>query len=480
MNGKLYKVVVGNKIINNFDDALHVFSPVNGVEMVGSIPKVSTEGQVRKIFSDAKNAFYIYRNVDFIQRKKWLLNFANLLKENCDELSNLIVLEVAKNKTEAINEVDRSIKYIKDTIEEYERIINNPLIIDEKQHNIQGKIGKFSYEPLGVVLAISPFNYPLNLLISKLAPALISGNVVVYKPATQGSCVGAFVSTLLYEAGFKNGEVSCIIGKGSEIGDFIINDKNIDVISFTGSTKIGKQIAKNNPLIPVVLEMGGKDAAIVLKDADLIKTAKRIVDGAFAYNGQRCTCIKRVLVDKKVEAQLIELIDKEISKLTVGSALSTNSNITEMIDIQSLKYNLQLLLDAYKKGSKTNQPIKRKGNILWPVALYNVSLDSKIANEEQFGPILPIISFDSIEEAIEICNDSEFGLQASIFSQNIDQAKRIASLLEVGTVNINRAPSRGPDVFPFLGIKNSGKGIQGIKDSIISMNRLKGIIENEG
>lgn len=473
INGKLYPVVVGRKIINDFNNSIHIFSPINNI-IIGSIPCIKKESQVRKIFSDAKEVSYEFRNTTFEYRKTRLVKFAQLLKQNWDELSNLLVLECAKSKFDSIQEIDRSVEYIYKTIEEYEIIKNKPLVLEQGN-----KKGLFIYEPHGVVLAISPFNYPINLLITKIAPALISGNVVVYKPATQGSCVGAYISNLLYEAGFNNGEVSCLIGKGSTIGHWVLDDKNIDMISFTGSTSVGTKIVEKQPLIPVVLEMGGKDVAIVLKDANLEKTAIEIVKGAFNYNGQRCTAIKRVLVDQSIKQQLISLIDKEVNNLKVGSAIEGHNEITEMIDIKSLKYNLDLLLDAYKNGAQTNQQIKRKGNILYPVVLYDVTRNCKIAWEEQFGPILPIMSFENIEEAIYIANESKYGLQSSIFTKDKELAFKIASALEVGTVNINKSSSRSPDIFPFIGIKSSGKGIQGIRESIISMNRLKGIVDNE-
>lgn len=480
MQLKLFKVLVGKEIKDNFQDSIQIFSPINN-EILGSIPRIKNKYQVDKIFHEAKEAFHVYKKTPFESRKNKLLNFCELLNKNWDEISNLIVLEIAKNKRDAIKEIERTIEYIKLTIDEYEKLINKqPLVIDSNIHKITGKTGKFYYEPVGVVLAISPFNYPLNLLMSKLAPALISGNTVVYKPATQGSCLGAFISLLLYEAGFKNGEVSCIIGKGSEIGDWIVSNKNINMISFTGSTNVGKKISQLNPLIPVVLELGGKDAAIVLKDANIEKTAKNIVQGAFQYNGQRCTGIKRVLVDEKIAYKLIDAINLEISKLIIGSAIEGNNDVTEMISTESVKYNLNLLLDALQKGALTDQKIQLiDNNILAPIAVYNVHSDCKIYHEEQFGPVLPIIMFQTIESAIEINNESQYGLQASIYTEDIELANKIAKSLDVVTVNINQSPSRGPDIFPFGGIKESGKGLQGIKDSILSMNRIKGIIENE-
>lgn len=477
METKLFKVLIGRKLIDNFDKTINIISPINEKEF-GIIPKVSTKEEIDKIYEQAKSSFIEYKKVPYSIRKDRLLKFSKLLKKHWDEITNIIVWEIAKSKRQAIEELDRSVAYIQETIEEYEKINNYPFHIDESVHNIKGKIGSFFYEPVGVVLCISPFNYPLNLLISKIVPALLSGNTVVYKPATQGSCVGAFISTLLYEAGFVNGEVSCVIGKGSEIGNYLTTNKNIDMISFTGSTKVGKDIAKQNSFIPVVLELGGKDAAIVLEDCDVDKTAQEIVNGSFKYNGQRCTSIKRVIVNNKIKDKLLKQINKYVDKLTIGSAAKGNFDITEMIDYQSLKNSLKLVLNAVKEGAKTQQKIKYEGNILYPIVLDRVSLSSDIAWNEQFGPILPIITFDVIEEAIALNNASEFGLQASIFTKNVEYAKKIATFLEVGTVNINKSSSRGPDIFPFGGRKNSAKGTQGVYDSIISMNKIKGIVEN--
>lgn len=478
INKKIIKVVVGKKIKDKTNNTLVVYSPINN-QIVGSIPKISNKKEIDLIYKNAKNSFYQYRNTSFLERKKRLLKFCSLLEKNKKQIIDFLIWEIAKPKSLAQEEITRSIEYIKQTIIEYKKFFSSPMIIDKNIHHIQNKTGIFNYEPVGVVLAISPFNYPLNLLISKIVPALISGNTVVFKPATQGSCLGAYISTLLYKSGFINGEISCVIGKGSDIGNALIENNNIDMISFTGSTKIGINIAQKNPLIPVVLELGGKDAAIVLEDAKLEDTAKEIVKGALNYNGQRCTAIKRVFVHSKIKIKLVDLINKEVSKLKVGSAKDGDFNITEMIDQNSLKYNLDLIYDAQKNKAKTNQEIKTKGNILFPVVLYDVNLKSRIAWEEQFGPVLPIITFNKIDEVIENCNQSEFGLQTSIFTKNIKKAKEMASLLDVFTVNINKSSSRYPDVFPFGGIKKSGKGIQGIKEAILSMNRIKGIVENK-
>lgn len=476
---RLFKVAVGNKIMTDFHNRLCVFSPINN-KVFGIIPKVESPKELNSIFQNAKKYFYEFKKTSFEHRKNILINFVELLKQKKEDLVHILIWEIAKNKKLALDEVERTISYIQDTINEYENIIkDNNKVIDESIHHVKGKKGTFSLQPLGLVLAITPFNYPLNLLIAKIVPALISGNVVVFKPSTQGSCIASYISTLLYRAGFSNGEISCVIGKGSEIGDALIENHNIDMISFTGSTKVGIHIAKKQPLIPMVLELGGKDAAIVLEDVNVHKVVKEIIKGSFTYNGQRCTSIKRVFVDNKIKGEFLNEINLQLKNLTIGSAAKGNYDITELIDKEAIIYNLKLLEDAFYHGAKSKQKVRIVGNnILKPIVLFNVSDNSKIVKEEQFGPVLPIMFFDTIEQAIKMANNSKFGLQSSIFTKNIDLAIEIANKLEVVTVNINKSSSRSPDIFPFGGIKNSGKGLQGIKESILSMNRIKGIIEN--
>lgn len=471
-----YKVLLGNKIIKDSRNMIGVVSPITN-EVFAQVPGVESKEQIDSIFELAQEVFKKYRKTTLEQRENMLLKFCDLLDKNKEELADILVKEIAKNKNDSLKEITRSIDYIKETIEEYKNIIKNPLVIDEKVHKIKGKVGEFIYQPLGVILAISPFNYPVNLLISKLAPALISGNVVVYKPATQGSVVGARISELLYESGFVNGEVSCIIGSGADIGDTLILNKHVKMISFTGSTNVGKHISDVTSGVKLVLELGGKDPAIILPDADLQLATKEIMNGAFNYNGQRCTAIKRVLVHKDVYNDLVAKLNESLKTLKIGSAID-NNEITELISQKSLAYNIDLINDALSKGAVSLQKVETQGNILSPMIFSEVNLNTRLAWEEPFGPILPIIKFNSIEEAIEIVNKSEFGLQASIFTNDLKKAREIALEIESGSVNINRSSSRGPDIFPFLGIKGSGFGIQGIRDAIISMNEVKGIIHN--
>ncbi|SND80335.1 NADP-dependent glyceraldehyde-3-phosphate dehydrogenase [Streptococcus pneumoniae] len=339
----------------------------------------------------------------------------------------------------------------------------------------KNKLAVVRREPVGIVLAIAPFNYPVNLSASKIAPALIAGNVVMFKPPTQGSISGLLLAKAFEEAGIPAGVFNTITGRGSEIGDYIIEHKEVNFINFTGSTPIGERIGRLAGMRPIMLELGGKDAALVLEDADLEHAAKQIVAGAFSYSGQRCTAIKRVIVLESVADKLATLLQEEVSKLTVGDPFD-NADITPVIDNASADFIWGLIEDAQEKEAQALTPIKREGNLLWPVLFDQVTKDMKVAWEEPFGPVLPIIRVASVEEAIAFANESEFGLQSSVFTNDFKKAFAIAEKLEVGTVHINNKTQRGPDNFPFLGVKGSGAGVQGIKYSIEAMTNVKSIV----
>ncbi|MDZ5000235.1 aldehyde dehydrogenase family protein, partial [Clostridium perfringens] len=332
--------------------------------------------------------------------------------------------------------------------------------------------------PLGVGLAISPFNYPINLAASKIAPALVAGNSVVLKPATQGSLCGLYLAKVFEQAGVPAGVLNTVTGRGSEIGDYIVTHPGIDFINFTGSTEIGTRISRITTMVPLLMELGGKDAAIVLKDADLDLAASNIVSGAYSYSGQRCTAVKRILVVNEVADKLVEKVKERVEKLKIGNPLEEDVDIVPLIDSKSADFVWELIDDAREKGAHLLVGGKREENMIYPTLFDNVTTDMRLAWEEPFGPVLPIIRVKDKDEAIEIANKSEYGLQSSVFTENINEAFYVADRLEVGTVQVNNKTERGPDHFPFLGVKASGIGTQGIRYSIESMSRPKATVIN--
>ena len=286
-----------------------------------------------------------------------------------------------------------------------------------------------------------------------------------------------YLGQIFSEAGIPPGVLNIVTGKGSQIGDYLITHPSIDMINFTGSTEVGQHIAKEAGMIPLLLELGGKDAAIVLEDCDLDETAQNIVKGAFNYSGQRCTAVKRVLVMDSIADDLVAKIIDEVEKLKVGKP-EDDADITPLISDKAADFVQELMEDAINKEAKLLIGNKREGRYIWPTVFDYVTEDMRLAWEEPFGPVLPIMRVKSIEEAIDISNKSEYGLQACVFTKNIDKAFTVAQKLEVGTVQINNKTERGPDHFPFLGVKASGLGTQGIRYSIEAMTRSKAIVIN--
>ena len=450
-----------------------IYSPINQEEL-GTVPAM-TQAEVDEAMKAARAALPAWRALSAVERAAYLHKTAAILERDKEEIGTILAKEVAKGIKAAIGEVVRTADLIRYAAEEGLRITGQAMEGGGFEAASKNKLAVVRREPVGVVLAIAPFNYPVNLSASKIAPALIAGNVVMFKPPTQGSISGLLLAKAFEEAGIPAGVFNTITGRGSEIGDYIIEHKEVNFINFTGSTPIGERIGRLAGMRPIMLELGGKDAALVLEDADLEHAAKQIVAGAFSYSGQRCTAIKRVIVLESVADKLATLLQAEVTKLTVGDPFD-NADITPVIDNASADFIWGLIDDAQEKGAQALTPIKREGNLLWPVLFDQVTKDMKVAWEEPFGPVLPIIRVASVEEAIAFANESEFGLQSSVFTNDFKKAFEIAEKLEVGTVHINNKTQRGPDNFPFLGVKGSGAGVQGIKYSIEAMTNVKSIV----
>ncbi len=455
---------------------IKIFSPLDN-SLLGSVKSMSKE-EVDKEVGKAKEAFYSWKEMPLSQRADIMYKAADLLVENTKKLADLLMMEVGKDQKSAASEVTRTADFIRFTADTAKSIHGESIQGDTFSGFSKEKIAMVTREPVGVVLAISPFNYPINLAASKIAPALVSGNTVVFKPATTGSLCGIELAKLFMEAGLPEGALTVVTGKGSEIGDYIVTHQDINFINFTGSTEVGLDISGKVHMVPLLMELGGKDAAIVLKDADLEFAAKNIVAGAFSYSGQRCTAVKRILVLEDVADELINYLKIEIEKLTVGNPLNVQADVVPLISEKAADFVWELIEDAKQKGAKLIIGGTREGTLLYPTLFDEVTEDMRIAWEEPFGPVLPILRVKTVDEAVHLANKSEYGLQSSVFTENLTDAFHVAGKLEVGTVHINNKTERGPDHFPFLGVKKSGIGTQGIRYSIEAMTRVKATVIN--
>lgn len=457
-------------------NVIEIKSPVSE-EVIGSVQAMSKE-EVDLAVKAAKKAGKKWRDTPLHEKSRMMYKAAELLEQNVDIGSELLMKEVGKDKKSAVSEIMRTADLIRFTADSAKSINGESVPSDSFPGFNSSKVSIVKREPLGVVLAISPFNYPINLASSKIVPALMGGNTLVFKPATQGSICGLFLADIFQMAGIPDGVLNTVTGRGSEIGDYCVSNEGIDFVNFTGSTEIGKRISSITTMKPLLLELGGKDAAIVLEDADIDLAAKNIVAGAYSYSGQRCTAIKRVIAINSIADELVSKIKELIEELKVGNPLKEQVDIVPLIDNKSADFVEGLMKDAEEKGAVLVTGGKREKNLIYPTLYDNVTTDMRLAWEEPFGPVLPVIRVKDKDEALEISNKSEYGLQSSVFTKNIDNAFYIAENLEVGTVQVNNKTERGPDHFPFLGVKSSGMGVQGIRYSIESMTRPKAIVLN--
>ena len=452
-----FKSYINGKFVSGSKE-VEIIGPHDN-KVVGTVASLSKE-DIDKAFSSAREAFDGWRRTTVEQRIEYLNKFAELMLASKEKLAEIMHAEIAKTISDGIVEVERTAEYIADTISSYKEIRTKKMKVGKKVNHI-------TRIPLGVVLAISPFNYPVNLALSKIAPALLAGNTVVFKPATNGSLTGSFLGELFSKIGLPNGVFNLVTGKGSEIGDALIENKEIDMISFTGGVRVGKEIAAKKHMIPLVLELGGNDAAYIRHDADLDLAAAQVLKGAFSYSGQRCTAIKRVILHKDIAYDFKNKL----------KAIMDNIKPVPLVTKSAANYVKELMEDARDNGSNIIFGGTYEGNLI-EHTLIETNPSSRVWNEEPFGPILPMTEVSTDEEAIKLMNDTNFGLQNSIFTKDNKWAISIGEFIESGSLNINASSSRGPDIFPFLGVKDSGFGTQGIEEAIVSMTRIINVVDN--
>jgi len=472
MQSKLYENIV-NGTWTISEDKLDIYSPIDNSH-IGSTPAMS-QADIDTVVETARAAQSAWQRVSLREKADLLYDTADILEERAEAIAEVMMWEISKTFNDAKTEVIRTaelLRYTADVGIEAQGEIVYGSSFDSKHESKRAFVERV---PLGVVLAIAPFNYPINLAASKIGPALIGGNTVVIKPASQGAMSTLELVRAFVDAGVPAGVINSVTGKGSVIGDYLTAHPGIDFINFTGSTAVGQHIGKIAGMKPVLFELGGKDPALVLDAENLDHTADEIIAGAFSYSGQRCTAIKRVLVLDTIADALVEKLEDRVAKLSTG-APQDNKMITPLINEATVNNAKVLYDDAMTKGATSKNTFDAEGTLMAPILLDHVNKDMDVAWVEPFAPILPVIRVSTIDDMVSLANASEYGLQAAIFSQDFHLAKNIAKQLEVGTVHMNQRTQRGPDNFPFLGVKGSGVGVQGVKYSIESMTRIKSLV----
>ncbi|BDU50520.1 aldehyde dehydrogenase family protein [Haliovirga abyssi] len=445
-------------------------------KIVGYVPNC-TEKDIETAIDELKEYKKI-ENYTPIERLEIMERAYEILLGNKDEVAKIITQESGKPISVSLGEVSATAERLKLTLQEV-RALYGEYIAGEWVHDTQNKFAIVMRKPIGVVASISSFNYPLYIAAAKIIPAILAGNTVIAKPSSDTPITLIYFAKILEEAGLPKKAFSIVTGSGRKVGDALIQNRNIAAITFTGSTNIGMHIAKSVDVKKLHLELGGKASAIVLKDSNLENAVKHIVKGTFRNSGQRCDAVSRVLIEKEIKNEFIEKVLEESKKYKLGDPLDKKTQVGPVINKKAIERVDRLVKDAIKKGAKLIIGGKYNDLFYEPTILDNVTLDMDIAWEEIFGPVMPIIEVNNYEEAIEISNKSEYGLDSCVFTENINIALKIGKALEDGTVSINSAPGHGVGHFPFGGNKKSGIGREGLKYSIDELTKLHTIVINQ-
>jgi len=448
-------------------DSLDVTNPYDG-SLVGTVIKQS---KVDAEMAIVRATCYDYR-LNAWQRYEMLHAFCDLLLEHRDEIARTISLESGKTLKDAYIELNRAHQAFLLSAEEAKRI-NGELVPLDSVVGMPQDSAMVIREPVGLVTAITPFNYPLNLVAHKVGPALAANNPVIVKPASSTPLTALRMASLLYQAGIPHEMLQVLVGDASELGDVLVTDRRVKMVSFTGSVAVGKALCRKVGLKAISMELGGNDPMIVLEDTNLDDVIPVAIDGAYGNNGERCTSVKRFIVEDSIADEFVARFIDASKQLCVGDQLDPETHIGPLIDERAACEILHRVHDAIAEGARLCLGGKRQGALLWPVVLDHVNTRNPVVVEETFGPVAPIIRVADFDEAIRVANDSDYGLQAGVFTNDLRKAKRAIREIEAGGVMINRAPGFRAEHLPFGGVKNSGQGREGIKYAVQSMTRLK-------
>ena len=443
--------------------------------LLGSVPQLG-EAQALEALDAACNAFNkgkgLWPTMKVEGRIAAMEKFVSQMKTKRDEIVKLLMWEIGKTLPDSEKEFDRTVEYIYDTIEDYKQMDRNSAKF-EKNSGVHAHVRR---GPLGVVLCLGPYNYPLNETFSLLIPALIMGNTVVFKPAKYGVLL---IAPLLeaFKSSFPKGVVNIIYGRGRTLASPIMKTGKVDILALIGNSKSANALQAFHPRknrLRQILGLEAKNPAIILKDADLDLAINECIAGAMSFNGQRCTALKILYVHEEIVDEFNKRFSEKVDALKFGNPWEDGVKLTPLPEVDKPSYIQELIDDALQKGAKV---INKKGgeyseNYIFPAVLYPVNKEMRVFHEEQFGPVTPVVSFSDINEPLDDMAASNYGQQVSVFGSD---ANTLAPLIDtlvnlVCRVNLNSSCQRGPDVYPFTGRKDSATGTLSVHDALRSFS----------
>jgi glyceraldehyde-3-phosphate dehydrogenase (NADP+) len=471
---KSMKMLIGGKWIDK-KEKIEVKDPYDG-SVIDTVPS-GTAGDVAKAIEAAEKGYWVNRDLPVHERIRILKKAAEIVEAKAEDYARTIATEGSKTIREARKEVARAVQTMTISAEEARRI-NGETVPFDSMPGSENRVGYYFRFPIGIIAAITPFNDPLNLVAHKVGPAIAGGNAVVLKPATVTPLSAIKLGEALVEAGMPANILNIVTGHGSKIGNALVADERIRMVSFTGGVDAGMEIMKHVGLKKVGMELGSNTPVIVCADCDLEKAVELSVSGAFWAAGQNCIGVQRIYIEKPVYAEFEKRFVSRTERYKVGPKLEEDCDMGPMITEGEAKRIEKWVNDAVKKGAKVLAGGKRNGAVYDPTVLAGVPDGCTIDKEEVFAPTVNLYPFETLDEAVAKANAVNFGLHAGIFTQDINKAFRLIRELDVGGVIVNDSSDYRIDMMPFGGVKHSGLGREGIKFALQEMTEPRVVCFN--
>lgn len=468
------KMLIGGKWIDK-KKKIDVLNPYDN-SLIDTVPYGTVE-DIDKAITAAQKGYEINRNLPAHKRISILKKTAEIMQSRYEELAKTIATEGSKTINEARKEVGRAINTITISAEEARRINGETIPFDSAEGS-ENRVGYYYRFPIGIIAAITPFNDPLNLVAHKLGPAIAGGNSVVLKPATVTPLSALKLAECFLKAGLPGEILSVITGHGHEIGDALVSDERIRMISFTGGVEAGKRVVSKAGLKKIGMELGSNSPVIVLEDCNLEKAVESCVSGAFWAVGQNCIGVQRIYIQNSIYNDYKNMFVEQTKTYKVGFQLDEDTNMGPMITEKEAIRVIDWVEDAVKKGANLLTGGTRKGSLVQPTVFENMPSTAKLDCQEVFGPVVNLYSINNLNEAIEKSNAVNFGLHGAIFTNNLNNAFHAIKNMDVGSVIVNDSTDYRVDLMPFGGVKNSGLGREGIKFALQEMTEPKVVCFN--
>ena len=451
-----------------------VTNPFNG-DVIDTVP-VASSADIDQALDAAVRGAVRQRHTAGYDRQAVLLRAADLADERVDDLARTISLESGKLLSEATGEASRAGDMLRLAGFEGAHLYGDSLPLDAHRGAGQGRIGFTLRQPCGVVVAITPFNYPSLLVLHKIGPAVAAGNAVILKPARKTPLTALKLVEILLDAGLHPEAISCVTGPGAELGEMLCSDPRVRKISFTGNSATGEAITRVAGVKRLSLELGASCPVVVLPDADIELAARAVAIGGYVNAGQVCISVQRVLVDRAVVGDFLDALTPMVRKIRTGDPLDPSTTMGVLVSEEEARRVERAIRGSEGSGSRVLCGGERDGTMVTPAVVADVDPASSFSQEELFGPAVAVSTASGIEEAIQLANDSRYGLGAGIFTRDVSSALRFAREVDAGNIHINWTPLWRADLMPYGGLKSSGIGKEGPRWAVEEMTETKTVI----